>query len=156
LSDPLVLLKYIQDSLFIKKKYIEVDEYDKGVRNIFNYGHSFGHAIESATQFAIPHGIAVTIGMDMANRISSWRGSLPEIHYERMHGVLRKNYLDYIDVDIPIELLLAALKKDKKNTTESLMLILPVGEQASVEIVAVKADDEFASQCQRYFDEIYK
>ena len=156
LSDPLVLLKYIQDSLFIKKKYIEVDEYDKGVRNIFNYGHSFGHAIESATQFAIPHGIAVTIGMDMANRISSWRGSLPEIHYERMHGVLRKNYLDYIDVDIPIELLLAALKKDKKNTTESLMLILPIGEQASVEIVAVKADDEFASQCQRYFDEVYK
>ncbi len=155
LSDPMVLLKYIKDSLLIKKKYIELDEYDTGVRNIFNYGHSFGHAIESATQFAIPHGIAVTIGMDMANRISSWRGSLPEMHYKRMHGVLRKNYLDYIDVDVPIELMLTALKKDKKNTAESLMLILPIGEKASVEVVAVKADDEFASQCKKYFDEIF-
>jgi len=156
LSDPLVLLKYIQDALNIKKKYIEIDEFDQGVRNIFNYGHSFGHAIESATQFAIPHGIAVTIGMDMANRISAWRGSLPEGHYERMHDVLRKNYLDYIDVNIPLELLISALKKDKKNTAENLMLILPIGDQASVEIVAVKANDEFVSQCKRYMDEIYR
>lgn len=155
LSDPQILLKYIKDSLFIKKKYIEIDEYDKGVRNIFNYGHSFGHAVESATQFKIPHGIAVTIGMDVANRISSWRGYLPDFHYERMHGVLRRNYLDYIDVDIPTELLLDALKKDKKNTKESLMLILPIGENATVEVVAVNADDEFTSQCERYFDEIF-
>ena len=155
LSDPMVLLKYIQDALSIKKRFIEIDEYDQGIRNIFNYGHSFGHAIESATQFAIPHGISVTIGMDMANRISSWRGSLPEEHYVRMHDVLRKNYLDYIDVNIPLDLLISALKKDKKNTVENLMLILPVGEQASVEIVAVKADELFVSQCKRYLDEIF-
>lgn len=155
LSDPLVLLKYIQKALTIKKKYIEVDEYDQGVRNIFNYGHSFGHAIESATKFEIPHGIAVTIGMDMANRISAWRGSLAEGHYERMHVVLQKNYKDYLGVQIPLEPLISALKKDKKNTVESLMLILPIGEQASVERVAVKADKLFVSQCKRYLDEIF-
>jgi 3-dehydroquinate synthase len=155
LSDPLVLLKYIQKALTIKKKYIEVDEYDQGVRNIFNYGHSFGHAIESATKFEIPHGIAVTIGMDMANRISAWRGSLTEGHYERMHVVLQKNYKDYLGVQIPLEPLISALKKDKKNTVESLMLILPIGEQASVERVAVKADELFVSQCKRYLDEIF-
>jgi 3-dehydroquinate synthase len=125
------------------------------VRNIFNYGHSFGHAIESATKFEIPHGIAVTIGMDMANRISAWRGSLTEGHYERMHVVLQKNYKDYLGVQIPLEPLISALKKDKKNTVESLMLILPIGEQASVERVAVKADKLFVSQCKRYLDEIF-
>lgn len=155
LSDQIVLLKYIQNALRIKKKFIEIDEFDQGIRRIFNYGHSFGHAIESATQFAIPHGISVTIGMDMANRISSWRGHLPEEHYVRMHEVLRKNYLDYIGVDIPLDGLISALKKDKKNTTENLMLILPIGERASVEIVAVKADEEFVSQCKKYLSEIF-
>ena len=155
LRDPLILLKYIQKALTIKKKYIEIDEYDQGVRNIFNYGHSFGHAIESATKFEIPHGIAVTIGMDMANRISAWRGSLEEVHYERMHEVLRKNYQDYVDIKIPLDLMMSALKMDKKNTVESLMLILPVGENASVEIVAVKPDKGFISQCKRFLDEIF-
>ena len=96
---PEPLVNYINE---IKKKYIEVDEYDQGVRNIFNYGHSFGHAIESATKFKIPHGIAVTIGMDMANRISAWRGTLVKGHYERMHDVLRKNYKDYLDVHLQL------------------------------------------------------
>jgi 3-dehydroquinate synthase len=155
LSDRLVLLNYIQKALTIKKKYIEVDEYDQGVRNIFNYGHSFGHAIESATKFEIPHGIAVTIGMDMANRISAWRGTLVKGHYERMHEVLRKNYKDYLGVHIPLELLISALKKDKKNTVENLTLILPMGDQAKVERVSVKADEIFVSQCKRYLDEIF-
>ena len=91
----------------------------------------------------------------MANRISAWRGSLDEGHYERMHAVLRQNYEDYLDVQIPLELLILALKKDKKNTVENLMLILPIGEQVTVERVAVKADDLFVSQCKRYLDEIF-
>ena len=45
----------ISDSLEIKR-YIEIDEYDKNERQIFNYGHSFGHAIESLTNYSIPHG----------------------------------------------------------------------------------------------------
>ena len=56
------MMRMIIKSLEIKKEYIEKDEFDKGPRNIFNYGHSFGHAIESATEFKIPHGIAISIG----------------------------------------------------------------------------------------------
>ena len=37
----------------IKKSYIEDDEFDTGKRNMLNYGHCFGHAIESSTDFAI-------------------------------------------------------------------------------------------------------
>ena len=62
--------EFIYDSLSMKKKLIELDEFDQGPRNVMNYGHSFGHAIESATNYAIPHGIAVSIGMDIANFIS--------------------------------------------------------------------------------------
>ena len=62
-SEPAVLSEMVWDSLTIKKRFIEEDEYDKGIRNLLNYGHTFGHAYESATDYAIPHGIAVTLGV---------------------------------------------------------------------------------------------
>ena len=64
----------IRRSLEIKKAMVERDEFDEGPRNVFNYGHSFGHALESTTDYAIPHGIAVGFGMDLANLVSpEWR-----------------------------------------------------------------------------------
>ena len=125
LSDKGVMEKYIHGSLLMKKKLIEIDEFDQGPRNVMNYGHSFGHAIETATNFAIPHGIAVTIGMDMANYIASELGITKPTHFERMHSVMKKNYAQYKDVDINTESLLIALRKDKKNTSTMLKLIMP-------------------------------
>jgi 3-dehydroquinate synthase len=154
LSDRTTLLRYIGDALRIKQKFIEIDEFDRGIRNIFNYGHSFGHAIESATDFAVPHGIAVTMGMDMANRIAALRGLLPEVHYHRMHGVLRKNYADYAKTAIPVDALLAALMKDKKNTATQLVLIFPLGDEAKIERVKVEADDVFRAQCAQFLAEM--
>ena len=143
---------YIKSALEIKKAYIEIDEFDKGSRNIFNYGHSFGHAIESATHFAIPHGVAVSIGMDMANHIAVMRGILPKIQRERMHKVLFNNYQDFKTVPIPIEKMLLALSKDKKNTRTELKLIFPIGEFAKIEKVSIKFDDNFRNQCKIFLE----
>src|SRR4029079_9979987 len=74
LKDKEVLKGIIARSLEIKKSYIEIDEFDKKERQVFNYGHTFGHAIESLTDYRIPHGIAVSYGMDMANFISVKKG----------------------------------------------------------------------------------
>jgi 3-dehydroquinate synthase len=145
---------YIEKSLMIKKQFIEEDEFDRGPRNIFNYGHSFGHAIEAATNFEVPHGIAVTMGMDMANRIAFMRGLLPEHHYLRMHSVLRKNYDPFSKVFIPRDAMLAALMKDKKNTTSKLVLIFPVGVNASIERVEVVPDEVFQRQCDIFLTEM--
>ena len=147
LADRKTLLAYIRDALVIKRRYIELDEFDRGIRNIFNYGHSFGHAIESATNFLVPHGIAVSMGMDMANHIASKRGLLPESRYLAMSPVLRMNYAEYSEVEIHIEALLGALLKDKKNSTTQLGLIFPAGGDAKVERFAVAPDEKFRSQC---------
>lgn len=152
--DRQVLLAYIRSALKIKQAYIEEDEFDRGIRNIFNYGHSFGHAIESATKFAIPHGVAVAMGMDMANRIAVLRGITPATEYERMHDVLRKNYEAFAGVPIPIDEMLGALMKDKKNTATNLVLIFPVGENAEIQRVAVPPDAEFRSQCEQFLKEM--
>ena len=109
----------------MKKKLIEVDEFDQGPRNVMNYGHSFGHAIESATNFAIPHGIAVTIGMDVANYVASKLGVSTDYHFERMHDVMDKNSQTYRNIRIDVSALMLALSKDKKNSSTELKLILP-------------------------------
>ena len=116
LKEKSVMEKYIHDSLLIKKILIELDEFDQGPRNVMNYGHSFGHAVESATNYGIPHGIAVTIGMDMANFIAARLGVSDNSHFERMHGVLKKNYASYQDTKIDMKILMSALKKDKNVT----------------------------------------
>ena len=125
LDDSIVMEKFIYESLIMKKKLIELDEFDKGQRNVMNYGHSFGHAIESATNFQIPHGIAVTMGMDMANYVAKELGVSNIKHFKRMHGVMKKNYISYQNIHINPDELICALEKDKKNTATQLRLILP-------------------------------
>ena len=149
-DDPRVRLGYIRASLEIKRRFIEEDEFDRGIRNIFNYGHSFGHAIESATGFAIPHGIAISIGMDLANHVAAKRGLLPEAHYHRMRPTLRKNYASHVDTGIPLDAMLDALMKDKKNTSTMLGLILPVGADAAIQRVQVPLDADFRAECEAF------
>ena len=151
-TDPLVLKSYIARSLEIKKKIIEVDEFDQNGRNILNYGHSFGHAIESATDFAIPHGIAVTIGMDMANftafRLQRWT----EADYKKFQPLLRLNSGKYYTEKVDIEKFISAIANDKKNSNQHLNLILPTAE-GQLEKTAVQNDDLFRQICDGYLNE---
>jgi 3-dehydroquinate synthase len=156
LLDRVVLRSYIQSALLIKQRFIEEDEFDQGIRNIFNYGHSFGHAIESATNYAIPHGIAVAVGMDMANYIAVERGLLSREHFIRMQPALRKIYSGYEKMSIPIDNLIPALLKDKKNVGAMLGLVFPVGEGAEIQKSMVYSDDNFRSQCEKFLVEMSK
>jgi 3-dehydroquinate synthase len=124
-NDSLLMERFIHQSLLMKKKLIEIDEFDLGPRNVMNYGHSFGHAIETATNYAIPHGIAVTMGIDIANYVASKLGVSSSSHFERMHSVLDKNCKSYRKVIIDVNSLILALAKDKKNSPTQLRLILP-------------------------------
>lgn len=153
-ADRAILRRYIRAALAIKQRFIEVDEFDRGIRNIFNYGHSFGHAIESATEFGVPHGIAVAMGMDMANRIAVLRGLTPERTYQRMHPVLRKNYAAYAGTAIPEEAMFSALLKDKKNTATNLVVILPRDDDARIERMQVAPDEAFRGQCRQFLEEL--
>lgn len=149
-KDPAAMEQYIFRSLEIKKALIEMDEFDRGPRNVMNYGHSFGHAIESATDFAIPHGIAVSIGMDMANYVAVRLGITDEVHYLRMRPSLVANSRGYEHTSIPIEAFLSAITKDKKNTDAKLRLILPDA-LGRVGIGLYKNDANFREICSDYF-----
>ena len=148
-SDPDLLLHYVSRSLGFKRVLIELDEFDQGPRNVMNYGHSFGHAIESATSYGIPHGIAITIGMDMANHVARDLGITTAEHASRMHPTLAANYRSFEHTHIPRDQMLAAIAKDKKNTATELRLILP-DVDGRVAIVKHPADDAFRSACDSF------
>ena len=58
-------------SLAAKKWFIEVDEFDQNERLLLNFGHSFGHALESCTGYGITHGVAVGVGCLAAIALSA-------------------------------------------------------------------------------------
>jgi 3-dehydroquinate synthase len=147
--DRAVLADYILRSLKFKRKLIELDEFDQGARNVMNYGHSFGHAIESATNYSIPHGIAITIGMDMANHVAGELGRTTLEQVERMRSVLASNYRGYADTPVPLDAFMTAISKDKKNTATALRLVLP-DEDGIVALVDQPANDRFKRACERY------
>lgn len=151
LTDDSVMASYIRASLEIKRRIIEIDEFDRGVRNVMNYGHTFGHAIESATDFAVPHGIAVTIGMDMANFVAAGLGRTSPALFEQRHPLLKVNFHDFEQTDIPFEPLLGALAKDKKNTDAQLSLVLP-NHEGVIERALQTNNAEFQELCRQYLD----
>ena len=111
--------------LDIKRSYIEIDEFDKNERLILNYGHTFGHAIEAVTNNEIAHGIAVSVGMDVANFISYKKGYITYELFKRIQKTLSSIYYD---IKLPnIEQLIIALKKDKKNISNKSNCVLTKG-----------------------------
>lgn len=115
IRDRKLLMKFIRESLNIKKSVIELDEFDREERNKFNYGHTFGHAIESVTDYAIKHGQAVTVGMDLANYVAMKMGFMRPDIYHDLHTKLSINFPAFNWYRIDFDRYFDLLSKDKKN-----------------------------------------
>ena len=150
ISDPTLLSKYIQLSLSIKREIIEIDEFDVSIRHIFNYGHTFGHAIETLTAYAIPHGQAVTIGMDIANYISFKLKFIDESQFKLLHECFLNNFPKYSFDALNLDLYFDILSKDKKNIGTKLGCILFNG--TYVEKVFIDFDHILKSILNEYFN----
>lgn len=142
----------INASLSIKKRYIEIDEFDKGERIVFNYGHTFGHAIESITNYNIPHGVAVAFGMDMANFISFKKGYITNALLQRARKILMDISYGYSIANIEIQHLISVMGKDKKNENGKLGLILTKG-WGNMFRDLTEPDEVFQKWMEEYFSE---
>jgi 3-dehydroquinate synthase len=140
LTNRSILPYFISNSLRIKKKIIEIDEFDMSIRHIFNYGHTFGHALEAITDYSIPHGQAISLGMDLANYISLQKQMISKDQFDEMHAILVKNIPSFIFTKNNLESYIDALAKDKKNKGNKLGCILTYG-AGKVEKVFVDIDE---------------
>lgn len=141
LTDRTILSYFISNSLRIKKKIIEIDEFDTSIRHIFNYGHTFGHALEAITDYSIPHGQAISLGMDLANYISMKKKMITEDQFAEMHAILVKNIPPFQFTSENIIAYFNALAKDKKNKGLKLGSILTFG-PGKVEKVFLDIDEK--------------
>jgi len=154
-KDPNVLSDMIFNSLKYKNKILEVDALDTGLRLKMNYGHSFGHALESATHFGIPHGIAVTIGLDMANYMAYQQKNISQQHFSKLHDALRKNLNEKDFVSFDFDDFISALRKDKKNDSENYRLVIPVAD-GEVELLPFAMNKETDNVFKQYFELYYR
>lgn len=134
--------RIITKSLNVKKWFIEIDEFDKKERLLLNFGHTFGHALESATSYEIKHGVGVGIGMLVAIEFRRRMGQISAEGQKRCDDLSR--YINEILGGVPglgsamnvsPDLLLEQFKHDKKHRAEEYRLILPV-EDGSLAIVS--------------------
>jgi len=106
----------IKNGLLIKKAVIEYDEYEKGIRKSLNYGHSFGHAIEAASNYSIPHGEAVLLGIEVINQLYT--------HSDIISRTINR----FTNIDkirhLPVEQILSLLKHDKKTQLNAISLVI--------------------------------
>lgn len=154
-EDRSVLSDMIFNSLKLKNHILKIDPLDQGLRLKMNYGHSFGHALESATNFGIPHGIAVTIGLDMANYVAYKTDKLTTIEFNTLHSVLSSNIKTSDFVEFDFIHFISALKNDKKNDSENYNLIIPIS-FGEVELTSFKMNFKIEELLKNYLTEYYK
>ncbi|MDP4200676.1 MAG: bifunctional shikimate kinase/3-dehydroquinate synthase [Bacteroidota bacterium] len=107
----------IHDSVLQKLRYVESDEFDQagGIRERLNFGHTFGHALEAATQFtALLHGEAVLLGIRAAAWLSNELGHLSADDWREIELVLGHIPVK-ANVQTDAEVILRAFGSDKKH-----------------------------------------
>ena len=120
-----LLIRVLKRSLMIKKKFVEVDEFDKLERKALNFGHTIGHALEAATNNKIPHGIAVLMGMKIVfNYSESINNYKPKKNINIILSKSLKHSSNYWDFAIDNEKLKIALLRDKKNIKDGYVRII--------------------------------
>ena len=119
-----VLEEVVFQTARIKAGIVEKDERDSGLRNILNYGHTIGHAIESVSDFHVGHGRAVAIGMLAAARISNVMGILDEGETIRLKRVIEKAGLPTEMPNLKMEDITQSMKHDKKVLRDKVRFIL--------------------------------
>jgi len=123
--DDRALEEIVFRSAKIKTEIVEKDEKDLGLRAILNYGHTVGHAIESASDFTVEHGTAVAIGMLAAAKISNRMGILDKNELLRLNRLIQRAGLPTKMPDLKVEEIIQAITHDKKVLRGKVRFILP-------------------------------
>ena len=119
--------KMLINSLNYKIKIISEDEFDKNKRKFLNFGHTFGHALETISEYKIPHGVGVILGSMIALKISkeiinSNLDITPMLNYGKM--LLSQSELIFKEEWFDFEKLFDIIKTDKKSTGKLTMILM--------------------------------
>ena len=124
--DSETLIKMSKINCGIKANVVEQDEKENGLRAILNFGHTIGHAAESALNFTTTHGECVGLGMVAVSKIAVNRGLIDEATLNDIEETL-KEYNFRVRMPLPpAEEIYSFMQKDKKKANGKLKFVLPV------------------------------
>jgi len=109
--------KTISRSIEIKSKIVSADPYENGLRKVLNFGHTIGHAVESAslkTKKPLLHGEAIAIGMICETYLSRKILGLKNEELDEITSFIISIF-NHRQIKLPIKNLIALMKQDKKN-----------------------------------------
>jgi 3-dehydroquinate synthase len=124
--DPALLASIVARCIRIKMSIVQRDAFDRSERHILNYGHTFGHALEVATNYETwLHGEAVAIGMVVAAHIAVATGTLSQEEAARQTRLLKALNLPVRCPGVAVNALMLAMQQDKKVSAGSIRWVLP-------------------------------
>ncbi len=134
--DPGVLVDVVAQCVRLKAAVVAQDELDrKGIRNVLNFGHTVGHAIELSASYALTHGEAIAVGMIAATRLAIAVGVCGEPFLDRLHGLLERAGLPtrYPAGASLFDAVIRAMQMDKKFRDGRNVFVLPTGDGSWVQ-----------------------
>lgn len=119
--------RVVARSAAVKARVVSKDERESGLRQILNYGHSIGHAIEAAAGYRrFLHGEAIAVGMEAAARMGVLTGLCAESLLIRQRALLERLGLPTRAPGVSAARVLAALRLDKKARGGRVRFVLPL------------------------------
>ncbi len=131
--DRAVLADIVAQCVRLKADVVEQDEHDRlGIRNVLNFGHTVGHALELSADYTLTHGEAIAIGMVAATRMAVRLGTVGAEFQERLLALLGRAGLPLSfrgegDAPALFDRILRALQMDKKFRDGRNLFVLPTG-----------------------------
>ncbi|KAI0027834.1 aromatic amino acid family biosynthesis-like protein [Vararia minispora EC-137] len=138
-----LLLRVIAASIGVKAHIVTIDERETGLRNLVNFGHTIGHAIEAVLTPAILHGECVAIGMVLEAEVARSLGKLGQVAVGRISRCLKAYNLPVSVADpriarlpaaklLTVQRLLDIMRIDKKNSgpQKKIVILSSIGQTA--------------------------
>ena len=136
-----VLEKIVEQSIRIKKYYVDIDPFEKGERAFLNLGHTYAHALESFFDYKVyTHGEAVAKGVIFDLELSLSRKKINKEYLKRSKNIFSLFDIDTDLIYLPNDKFISLMRKDKKNSFNKIITIL-LDSEGNLSKTEVKEDE---------------
>lgn len=131
----------VEQSIRIKKHYVDIDPFEKGERAFLNLGHTYAHALESFFKYkSYSHGEAVAKGIIFDLELALLRGIIDKKYLDKAKNIFKLFDIDTDLIYLPSEKFIPLMRKDKKNSFNKIITIL-LDEKGNLSKTEVKEDE---------------
>ena len=136
-----VLENIVEQSIRIKKHYVDIDPFEKGERAFLNLGHTYAHALESFFDYkAYTHGEAVSKGVIFDLELALLREQIDKEYLKRAKNIFKLFDIDTDLIYLPSNKFISLMRKDKKNSFNKIITIL-IDEKGNLSKTEVQEDE---------------